>query len=83
MLPDSYRWLQTPTGASLFHNYACVATVEPGRVSIKRGRKRDPKPALTGACGSVEQGKRHVERWVAARLGPLRNVAGGHCRSTP
>ncbi|KAF1698365.1 hypothetical protein CSC62_05510 [Pseudoxanthomonas jiangsuensis] len=71
MLPDSYRWHDGPEGSRLFYNYGCVATVRAGRVSIGRGRKRAPLPPLEGVCGSVEQGKRHVERWVMARMGRL------------
>lgn len=67
MLPDNCRWADAPDASFLYRNYACIASVMPGRVEIKRGRKRDPKPPLVGTCGSVEQGKRHVERWVAAR----------------
>lgn len=69
MLPDNCRWSDTAEGACLYRNYACIAVVRPGRVEIARGRKKAPLPPLVGVCGSVEQGKRHVERWVAARLG--------------
>ncbi len=68
MLPESYRWLDEPGASHLYLNYRCVATVRAGQVVISRGRKKDPAPPLVGVCGSIEHGKRHVERWVAARL---------------
>lgn len=70
MLPDNCRWADTAEGACLYRNYACIAVVRPGSVEIARGRKKAPLPPLVGRCGSIEQGKRHVERWVAARLRP-------------
>lgn len=76
MLPADYRWLDSPEGSYLRHGYRCVAIVRPGRVTILRGRKSRPELPLEGAFGSVEQGKRHVERWVAARL----SQASGPCR---
>ena len=68
-LPDNCRWADTPAASFLYRNYACIASVRVGRVEIARGRKKAPLPPLVGVRGSIEQGKRHVERWVAARYG--------------
>ncbi len=75
MLPENCRWSDTAEGACLYRNYTCIAVVRPGRVEIPRGRKKAPLPPLVGVCGSVEQGKRHVERWVAARMGYSRSAS--------
>lgn len=69
MLPADYRWHDAPDASHLYLNYRCVATVRSGQVVISRGRKKDPAPPLVGVCGSIEQGKRYVERWVLGALG--------------
>ena len=47
-------------------HYGCVAVVyASGRVTIQWGRS----PAIETHAASLQQGKRHVERWIAKRPG--------------
>ena len=67
MLPnENYHWVETEDGAFLQWRYACVALVRArkkgedfNRVEIYARR------FIQSRAGSVEQGKRHIERWVA------------------
>jgi len=68
MLPDTCRWLDTPAASYCHYHFRCIAVVVPGQVVIERAAGRRQRPSLKGRCGSIAQGKRHVERWVAARL---------------
>lgn len=68
-LPDSYRWSDGEEYAALYLRWGCVASVKAGLVEV---RTRDGG-RMTGRCGSIEQGKRHVERWVLAQLNPMRH----------
>jgi len=73
MLAPSFRWVDFEDGASLYFNYRLVARVRPGaqRFEVVIQSRRE----LRGTAASIEQGKRHVERWIAARKGrfpPLR-----------
>lgn len=67
-LPDSYRWNDAAEASYLYQNYACRAVVTGSVVKIKRRGG----PDVVGACASLEQGKRFVERWLC--------VADGHYR---
>ncbi|WP_202844814.1 hypothetical protein [Luteimonas saliphila] len=67
MLPDSYRWADSDTGAVLFQRYGAVAKVTvDGRVTLIGGKR------IEGPAASLAQGKRFVERWIAANGAPLR-----------
>lgn len=67
MLPnDNFHWVESEDGAFLQWRYACVALVRArtmgedfNRVEIYARR------FIQSRAGSVEQGKRHIERWVA------------------
>ena len=72
MLPDSYRWAHTEDCAILYLRWGWVATVKPGSVELKAGNGQN----ITGPCGSIEQGKRFVERWVEATSRPQRYRRG-------
>jgi hypothetical protein len=68
MLPPPYEWRITPTSAHLDYRYGCVAFVLPDRLLGKyrsviewRGR------VLEARCGSVAQGVRWIDRWIAAQ----------------
>lgn len=63
MLPDSYRWVDSPQASYLYHNYRCVAVVTENIVKINRRGLG----VVEGRCGSVAQGKRHVVRWMTAQ----------------
>lgn len=66
MLPDSYRWADSDTGAVLFLRYGAVASVAvDGRVTLLGGKR------IEGQAASLAQGKRFVERWIAANGAPL------------
>lgn len=75
MLPNpNFRWVESENGAFLHWRYKCVALVrarKPGesfnRVEIRARR------FIASRAGSVEQGKRHIERWLAkqARFPPM------------
>ena len=69
MLKPACRWLDSPDGSFLYWNYACIARVKPEGArwltTISWGGRWYSAPA-----GSRLQGKRWVERWVAAREGP-------------
>jgi len=71
MLSRPYRWTESPTGAYLHFNYRGVARVVADgpcyRVTIHWRDK-----TLTGRAASIEQGKRHIERWIEARGDLLR-----------
>lgn len=65
MLPPAYRWADTDTGSVLYLRYGAVATVAAdGRVKLLGARPIESQAA------SRAQGKRFVERWIAAN-GPL------------
>lgn len=66
MLPEPYAWRITPTSAHLDYRYLCVAFVLPDRTRFRsviqwRGRTHE------APCGSVAQGVRWIERWIAAQ----------------
>jgi hypothetical protein len=66
MLPPAFRWSDTDTGAVLFLRYGAVARVSAdGMVKLIGGRPIESKAA------SLAQGKRFVERWIAANGAPL------------
>lgn len=65
-LPPPCRWIDCETKSCLMWHYGCIAVVHAdGRVTIQwaRGKQMERRAA------SLAQGKRHVERWVAARPG--------------
>lgn len=66
MLPAAYHWTDAPDGAYLHFNAICVAIVRNGQVTITFEHRTHH-----GTCGSTEQGKRYVERWITARRGGL------------
>ena len=71
MLPPQARWIDCPDGSFLHWHYACIAYVsanERGWYSVVRWRGRE----LSCGCGSREQGKRWIERWLAPRGMPRR-----------
>lgn len=70
MLPDQCRWLDTPDASFCHYHYRCIAIVVRGQVVIARSAGRRKRHDLMGKCGSIAQGKRHVERWIAAH-GPI------------
>ena len=65
MLPNpGWRWIDSADGSFLHMHYACVAVVRAdGRVLIYRRRRS----AVVGKVAGIASGKRHVERWLAAR----------------
>ena len=64
MLPPPCRWIDYDAYSCLMWHYGCVAVVYlDGRVVLQWGAGLEAKAA------SLEQGKRHVERWVSARPG--------------
>ena len=68
MLGDAYRWIDSKNGSLLHLRYGCVAAVKlrDGKVQVwinVTGKE------VTGTAGSIAMGKRHVERWIAARGG--------------
>lgn len=66
MLPPACRWIDAPEKSCLLWHYACVAVVRAdGRVLIQWGKA----PAIERRAASLEQGKRHVERWISKRPG--------------
>lgn len=68
MLPnDNWRWLDGPEGAFLHQRFACVAAValDRGKVAVRIYRRR--RGPVYGTVATVAQGKRYVERWLAAR----------------
>jgi hypothetical protein len=64
-LPDSYRWADAKDYATLYWGWSWIASVRPRQVEVRTRTGR-----RTGRCGSIEQGKRHVERWVIAQMNP-------------
>lgn len=66
MLPPNYRWEESENGAFLQWRYGCVAVVR-----VKREGERfcevesRARKLIRSRAGSVEQGKRHIERWLA------------------
>lgn len=69
MLGPDYFWIDSADGdaAYLQHRYACTAVVKKTpegriRVSISYGGRE-----VIGTAASVKQGKRFIERWLAAR----------------
>lgn len=77
MLPAPFHWITDGQAARLYMRYGWLATVRPGRVEIGIGSGR-----VGGPCGSIEQGMRYVERWVAAKYGlvPEEKRAAWHQR---
>jgi hypothetical protein len=68
MLGEAYRWIDSKEGSFLQLRYGCVAAVKlrDGKIQVwinVAGKE------VTGTAGSVAMGKRHVERWIAARGG--------------
>jgi hypothetical protein len=66
MLGEAYRWIDSEEGSFLRLRYGCVAGVKlrDGKVVVwinVTGKE------VTGTAGSIAQGKRYVERWIAAR----------------
>ena len=66
-LPNpNYRWEESENGAFLQFRAGCVALVRAKRKGERfceveiRARK-----LIRSRAGSVEQGKRHIERWLA------------------
>ena len=73
MLPnENYRWEESENGAFLQWRYGCVALVRAKRDGFCRVEIRSRRLIISRA-GSVEQGKRHIERWLAkqARFPPM------------
>lgn len=72
LLPASFWWSDDTTASHLHYNAGGVASVkrEGARwivvIRWKTGRE------MSGPCGSREQGKRFVERWIDARLNGAR-----------
>ncbi|GEM_PF-1092598 len=67
MLPNPYRWLDSPDTCFLCFNYQTVAVL-----GLMEGGKIDGRLHWQGRtfwfkAGSFDQGKNWVERWVAAR----------------
>ena len=67
MLPNPYRWLDSPDTCFLCFNYQTVAVL-----GLMEGGKIDGRLHWQGRtfwfkAGSFSQGKNWVERWVAAR----------------
>lgn len=69
MLPnDNYRWEESENGAFLQWRYACVALVRTRKAWESFCRVEIfTRPPIISRAGSVEQGKRHIERWLAKR----------------
>ena len=67
MLPASFRWIDYPEGSYLHYNAKGVGSVKDREVTIRWGGH-----VVHGRCGSTAQGKRFVERWIAARIGIIR-----------
>lgn len=66
MLPPACRWIDYADKSCLMWHYGCVGVVHAdGRVVIQWGKAR----AIESRSASLEQGKRHVERWVSKRPG--------------
>lgn len=66
MLPPAFRWSDSDNGSVLFVRYGAVAKVSAdGVVAFIEGVPKGAKAA------SREQGKRFVERWIAANGVPL------------
>lgn len=68
MLESPYRWYFIEGAAYLDYNAGNVASVKPAggryRTTIRfRGHVHE------GACGSLEQGMRWVDRWIAKHPG--------------
>lgn len=75
MLPPAYNWIETERGAFLRFNYGMMASVKPlnGRYEVTIYWRDDQHG---GAVGSIAQGKRFIERWVAKRRGLPKNRGG-------
>lgn len=77
MLSQSYRWSFADGAAFLDYNAGNVASVRlvdgKWRTQVRWG----PHEPLFGHCGSMEQGMRFIERWVAKRSGPPGLMAKG------
>lgn len=66
-LPPPCRWVECRDGGIALHwHYGCIASVRPdGMVTITWAWG----VRLQGKAASLAQGRRYVERWVAARPG--------------
>ncbi|WP_202841998.1 hypothetical protein [Luteimonas saliphila] len=65
-LPGSFRWSDSDTGSVLFLRYGAVASVTvDGHVTLLGGKR------VEGPAASLAQGKRFVERWIAANGPPM------------
>ena len=68
---SAFFWIDDPKASYLQHNASGVGVVRAnGEVVIRWPRGNE----VFGRCKSVAQGKRHVERWIGARMCPRRKT---------
>lgn len=65
MLPEGFRWIRSENGAFLQWRYKCVALVRERKAWETFCRVEIfTHPPIISRAGSVEQGVRHITRWV-------------------
>jgi hypothetical protein len=73
-LNDNFHWIRSEHGAFLHWHYKCVALVRERKAWEAHCRVEIfTHPPIISRAGSVEQGVRHITRWVEkqARFPPM------------